>query len=485
MLRLLSLLSIAVAGVIMAEAGFAYAQSAQPDGADDDDIKFLSPEGITVHNNGGYVFVADTGNHRVQVFDANGTLNYTFGTRGSGEGELLFPGGVGVTRKTLFNKSMVAVADTGNHRISVWHTNGTFAFNFGSEGSGEGEFRSPGGVAMYRAGWLIAVADTGNHRVQIFWPNGTFYFAFGSEGSGEGEFRSPGGVAFDHSQQLFVADTGNNRLQELAYTGVSGLVFTFDTLYGPGGYIDARFDSPRSITSSWGKRVVADTGNNSYKIVGSSVRTYGPFTSDGSLSSPGGAAFGDYSRIYVADTGNHRIAVFKDGGTFEFAFGSMGNVSAAPAGNGTAPPPSPPPPAGNGTAPPPSPPLTCSASLGMPNLDVRVRPGDYSSPVKQVVSNSGTAPFASVTLAASTWRADGGGASAAAVLPASATEVSRAGADGPYAPLVSEMAVAGDLVPRDDAHLWFRLNLTPYGGMQAGDTIIQHVTYNAECRLPP
>ena len=91
---------------------------------------------------------------------------------------------------------MTYVADTGNHRIQVFHPNGTFAFKFGSYGDGDGEFDSPSDIDEVSSAYvrLMAVADTGNHRIQVFHPNGTFAFKFGSYGDGYGEFDSPKGV---------------------------------------------------------------------------------------------------------------------------------------------------------------------------------------------------------------------------------------------------------------------------------------------------
>ena len=131
---------------------------------------------------------------------------------------------------------------------------------------------------------------------------------------------------------------------------------------------------------------------------------------------------------------------------------------------------------------------TCSVSLGMPNLDVGARPGEHSPPVQQTVINSGSAQFARVDLAATSWRAgpDAGpsqGPDAAAPLPASATEVGTAGAGGPYTALANGTGVAHWLAGGQEAPLWFRLNLTPYGDMQGG-TLVQEITYQATCNVP-
>jgi len=91
-------------------------------------------------------------------------------------------------------------------------TGSMFAFEFGSRGSGAGEFMGPHNIAVGPGG-VIAVSDMGNQRVQVFYPNGTFAFEFGSYGSGAGEFMGPYDLAFGPFGLLVVSDHGNNRVQ--------------------------------------------------------------------------------------------------------------------------------------------------------------------------------------------------------------------------------------------------------------------------------
>ena len=351
---------------------------------------FSSPRGISIHNDN-TIFVADTGNHRVQVFDLNGTLLYTFGSEGSGEGELLSPEDVAVLRsKRPINDSVVAVADTGNHRIQVFHANGTPAFSFGSFGAGDGNFSSPQGVAIGDRTGLIAVADTGNHRIQMFWPNGTFLLKFGSEGTGNMSFSSPEDVTFNRDE-LVVADTGNDRLQvyEMDLWRFKGFWWTVGSASG------LEFKSPSSVDLGRNRLTVADTGNNrtvvSFLSGGGREQIYFEASAAGGVnfSSPQGVATGAGFGLHVVDTGNDRLHVYSHDGRstqYVFSFGSSGTAppTTPPAGggsNGTAPPPAPPsPPApGNGTAPLPSPPApgngTAPPTPPPPPVAVVIEPG--------------------------------------------------------------------------------------------------------------
>ncbi|MEM4715292.1 MAG: 6-bladed beta-propeller, partial [Candidatus Nitrosocaldus sp.] len=148
----------------------------------------------------------DTYVHRVQVFDSNGNFLFNFGKEGSDDGEFSFPTGVAVD-----SRDRIIVADVWNNRIQVFDSNGNFLFNFGKEGSDDGEFMFPNGVAVDGFGNII-VADTFNNRIQVFDSNGNFLFNFGKEGSDDGEFSFPTGVAA-RGDMLAVVDTGNNRVQ--------------------------------------------------------------------------------------------------------------------------------------------------------------------------------------------------------------------------------------------------------------------------------
>jgi tripartite motif-containing protein 71 len=85
----------------------------------------------------------------------------------------------------------------------------------GGPGSGDGQFISPGGVAADGSG-NVYVADSGNDRIQRFDASGTFLTTWGSAGSGNGQFHFPEGVATDGSGNLYVADSTNHRIQKFA-----------------------------------------------------------------------------------------------------------------------------------------------------------------------------------------------------------------------------------------------------------------------------
>lgn len=104
----------------------------------------------------------------------------------------------------------IVVADSSNHRVQVFDSTGRFQFEFGSYGNGEGEFDCLAGVTVNRIGHLI-VSDRYNHRVQVFDATGRFLRAFGSEGRSDGKFSYPWGIATDALGFIYVCDKENHR----------------------------------------------------------------------------------------------------------------------------------------------------------------------------------------------------------------------------------------------------------------------------------
>jgi DNA-binding beta-propeller fold protein YncE len=113
----------------------------------------------------------------------------------------------------------VYVADYGNHRVCVFDAEGRFIDGWGREGGGPGEFRLPSGVAVDGRG-RVYVADGGNHRVQVFDDAGRFLARWGDKGLGLGKFRHPGALATDGRGLVYVADPANGLVQQFDGAGL-------------------------------------------------------------------------------------------------------------------------------------------------------------------------------------------------------------------------------------------------------------------------
>ena len=182
------------------------------------DGQYYAPSGVALGPDGRIV-LADAGNQRIQVFHSNGTLVTAFGSYGNGSGQFYNPSDVAVGPD-----GRIVVADStswrsGTHRIQVFHPNGTFEHTFGSYGDGQGQFNNPSAVAVGPGGRIV-VLDAANSRIQVFHPNGTFEHTFGLPGSAYGQLNDPSDVAVILDGRIAVADrvfmpdeTINHRIQ--------------------------------------------------------------------------------------------------------------------------------------------------------------------------------------------------------------------------------------------------------------------------------
>ena len=222
--------------------------------------QFRDPVALNVVRDG-RIFVADTGNDRVQILNADGTLNYEFGKSGDKPGYFKNPEGIVVSRK-----GNIYVADSSNDRVQIFTGDGIFLKSFGrtsktlKNGSPEpGNFRDPRALAINSQSQIFVV-DYGNDRIQIFDEDGGFIRQFGSRGSRAGQFDKPADITIDENDFIYVADSGNNRVQ--IFNPEDKFVVAFGS-YGTGpGY----FPELSGIAAFEGKIYVSDYRLDSVKV---------------------------------------------------------------------------------------------------------------------------------------------------------------------------------------------------------------------------
>ena len=230
------------------------------------------PCGIVV-NQRGEVIVAEWGGNCVSVFSLSGEKLRTFGSRGSGQGQLESPCGVAVD-----NDGNILVTDGGEHRIQKFTPEGQFITAVGAKGKGLLEFNCPTDVVFNAVNKKVYVADCYNHRVKVLNSDFTYSqtISFGIPSSGKGQFHYPHGIACDRNGKVYVADCNNHRIQ----------VFTAN------GY---------------------------------SLKTFGVCGEGrGELWGPEGVAIDANNMVYVSEGRNHRVSVFTSEGAFVTSFGSRG-----------------------------------------------------------------------------------------------------------------------------------------------------------------
>jgi DNA-binding beta-propeller fold protein YncE len=277
--------------------------------------QFDEPVGLAVDPSGN-VFVSDFQNARVQKFDSDGNFLFTFGwgvddgaaefqictsncrkgTRGDGAGQFYAPSGLEID-----SAGNVYVADGHNDRVKKFANNGNFLLTFGwgvqngvaefqtctsscregIQGSGDGQFSGPYGVAVDDSG-NIYVGDFGNDRVQKFSSSPSFVTKWGSTGAGDDEFWGPTGVAVGPSGNVHVADFYNKRVKE----------------HDPDG----------NFLQMWGWGVL--DGSPRFQVCRENCQKGQSGFGDGQFWSSMNLEFNADGGLYVTDHGGHKVQVF-------------------------------------------------------------------------------------------------------------------------------------------------------------------------------
>ena len=302
------------------------------------------PHGVGV-NRYGEMFVTDTFNNRVQVFDVartiearslTRTLNQmksldqkslktlgisvptiersvssalnppvirTWGNRGTAPGQFNGPSSGSIAMPMVSatkcnDPDMVEwafIGDTRNNRIQVFRRDGTPVMQAsengstipfiigGRQGQGPGELNLPTDLIQSRFDCAFYVVEAFNQRVSAFNPKtGEYLFSFGEQGVGEGKFMAPSGIAMDMEGNLYVTDQGAHKV------------------------------------SVW-----KPERDNSGKITGFLFdRSWGQYgVEDGQFLYPQGIAIDSQNRVYVMDFGNHRGQIYQTTGQFVRNFG--------------------------------------------------------------------------------------------------------------------------------------------------------------------
>jgi streptogramin lyase len=136
---------------------------------------------------------------------ACGTYLLQWGSFGTGNGQFDSPSFVAVD-----GVGDVYVTDSNNNRVQKFNSNGTYLLQWGCYG--------PAGIAADSNG-DVYVADSSYSRVEKYSPNGTFLSQWGSPGTGKGQFSYPAGLAIDAGGNVYVADANNGRIQKFNAAG--------------------------------------------------------------------------------------------------------------------------------------------------------------------------------------------------------------------------------------------------------------------------
>lgn len=279
----------------------------------------------------------------------------------------------------------IYVADMNNNRVEVFTMSGTYVSQFGSAGTGNGQFNlsySPEDITIDTTGNLW-VTDDGNMRIQKFSSSGTWLASLGgtssactnclctsgtcpvNQGSGNGQFSWPSAARLDSSGNIWVDERGNNRVQEFSSSGTYLSQFPIGNFGAPnklavdssnniwislvdGGYLGEWNSSEvyqgygitlNNSSSAEANYIGFDAGGNIYATDGGNnvvqkftksgtyVTSFGSSGSgNGQLSNPNGIAIDSSGNIWVADFGNNRVEEFSSSGTFLMSIGGTASA---------------------------------------------------------------------------------------------------------------------------------------------------------------
>lgn len=301
--------------------------------------QLTNPSGIVLDSDRDLLLVADTGNHRLQLWKPS-THQYLdhFGRAGTELGHFRSPYGLALYKaegplaaassdkqrlQDEYYHNALFVADTGNHRIQVLRLNDEAVhvlYQVGSQGTKKGHFQCPQSVALYQQGRYLLITDSGNDRLQLFrlHPHkAAFFCSFGSRGSGSRHFNNPHCVVAGPpaSHTAFVSDFGNHRIVMLEFSPRKPSEVRRRLSFGSPGSGLGQLSHPIGLTLGVHLLFIVDQGNRRIQVFDTNTNTFvrhfacaaAPFDAPYALA----VEMVVYRPrvFYIVDTNRHRIQV--------------------------------------------------------------------------------------------------------------------------------------------------------------------------------
>jgi DNA-binding beta-propeller fold protein YncE len=246
-----------------------------------------------------------------------------FGSGGSGNGQFNDP-----TDTAIDSSGDVWVTDVYNNRVEKFSSSGAFIAAYGKTGSKgekekeEPELNEPLGIAISAKTGNVYIGDQNNDRVvELSGSTGKVIRVFG-KGSSEGELKEPAGVAIDSKGNVWVVAFATDKVEEFNEEG------KYIKSFGAKGTACGDFNGPGFIAAS-GEALYVTDGNNSrvekFTEEGKICTSFGSAGSgNGQFKEPIGIAAASNGNVYVVDRGNTRVQEFSSAGTFLTSFGTKG-----------------------------------------------------------------------------------------------------------------------------------------------------------------
>ena len=243
-------------------------------------------------------------NSRIVVVDENGRWKFEFGSKGTGKGQFNLPVGIDIS-----DTGKVFIADTRNSRIQAFDAEGKFLYMFTVK-AGPGETASdPVDVAVSKLNNYLYISDNDNHKIKVYNQNGAYEFEWGGFGEALEAFRYPGMMTLNDYNELFIVDVLNTRVQKFDPFGV------FITDIGRWGVLQGHLFRPKGVALDKQNRVFI---SDSYMGVVQAFTDLGRFIGVicekdkvRKFRMPVGIVFDKNDRLLVVEMRGNKITVLK------------------------------------------------------------------------------------------------------------------------------------------------------------------------------
>ncbi|KAK3588620.1 hypothetical protein CHS0354_027345, partial [Potamilus streckersoni] len=241
------------------------------------------------------IIIADTDNHRIQIFSADGVFKYTFGKKGSDDNQLCYPLSVAMT-----TDDCIAVTDTVNASVKIFSQSGDLQSKFG----GANVLELPYGLAITYDSFLV-ITDICKHCVYVLYPSGGVCKTFGSYGNGPREFDHPYFVCVNTQKQIIVSDSGNSSIKIFHFDGKLLRIFSTEDFH-----INDNFISLQGLCTDKDDNTIVLCNSTAY-ILTKNGRLWEVLTAQDGLNYPKCIAYSQPGRLIVTQNENCDISLFQ------------------------------------------------------------------------------------------------------------------------------------------------------------------------------
>jgi len=295
----ISFLLIAIPQFVIADSSIPFKQIKHLFDIKGDKANPLSlPSDVSVDEDGN-IYIVDSGNHRIAVFDDSGESISTISKKGQKQGELTNPVGIDIDENNIY------VADKDNHRIQIFNKDGIIKKNITLK-QGDKLIR-PVDIAVNKNLKLFYITGNNNHKVMVYDYSGKLLHQWGGEGTNRGEFRYPATISL-FNNNVFVVDVLNSRVQIFNAKG------ELQAIAGEWGVLPGQLFRPKGVAlDNKGNIYVSDSYMGMIQVFSSDTRFRYVLSENGKpykFTSPAGITIDKQNRLYVCEMLKNKVSVF-------------------------------------------------------------------------------------------------------------------------------------------------------------------------------